>query len=122
MRYKHITPSTDQTPYLTPVSSNVRFIPLLSAGDSVPGATTEDGAPWRFAGIPDGIGAYDNHDGTITVLVNHELEADQGGAHDFGAPSGGFVDRLVIDKSTLQVTDAGELGQHLYIFDPASGS
>src|SRR5215471_11119307 len=122
MRPRSITPSTDQTAYLTPVRSDVSFVPLLSAGDTVPGASTTSGTPWRFVGIPDGIGAYDNHDGTITVLVNHELDADQGGARDTGAQSGAFVDRLVIDKSSLRVTDAGELGKHLYLFDPASGS
>ncbi len=26
-----------------------------------------------MVGIPDGLGAFDNHDGTFTVLMNHEL-------------------------------------------------
>jgi hypothetical protein len=66
-------PSTSQTPYLVPTDAGVEFISLLSAGDAVPGATTKGRATWRFAGIPDGMGAFDNGDGTISVLVNHEL-------------------------------------------------
>src|SRR4051794_38340421 len=84
MGKQHIAPATAQTPYLTPVDARGSCVPILSAGDTIPGATTADGEPWRFAGIPDGLGAYDNGDGTITVLVNHELGPDQGGAHDNG--------------------------------------
>ena len=118
----HAAPSTDQTPYLTPVDPRVTFVSLLSAGDTVQGAMTADGEPWRFAGIPDGLGAYDNGDGTFTVLVNHELRATDGKSHDNGAASGAFVDRLVIDKSSLRVVAAQELGQHLFLYDPATKS
>ena len=38
---------------------------ILTAGDSVNG--------YRMAGWPDGLGAYDNGDGTFTLLMNHEL-------------------------------------------------
>src|SRR4051812_42960487 len=109
-------PSTSQTPYLVPTDAGVDFISILSAGDAVPGATTKGGATWRFAGIPDGMGAFDNGDGTISVLVNHELTDTDGSQHDTGAASGAFVDKLVIDKKTLQVTSAGELGQHIFLY------
>ena len=88
-------PSTSQSPYLTSEQANVRIVSLLSAGDTVAGATLATGQPWRFAGVPDGIGAYDNGDGTVTVLVNHELRPEEGGRHDTGAASGAFVSRLV---------------------------
>ena len=113
-------PSTAQSPYLVGTTLNVRFVSLLSAGDSVPGATV-NGEPWRFAGTPDGLGAYDNDDGTITVLVGHELTESDGGPHETGAPAGAYVDRLVISKADLSVVSAGELGQNLYLFDPATG-
>ncbi|WP_091754379.1 hypothetical protein [Methylobacterium sp. ap11] len=67
--------STTQTPYLVPSTGNVDFTSLLSVGDTVPGSVKADGTPWRFVGIPDGIGAFDNGDGTATVLVNHETGA-----------------------------------------------
>ncbi len=45
---------------------------ILTVGDSV--NTKLDGvSPYRMVGIPDGLGAYDNGDGTFTVLMNHEL-------------------------------------------------
>ena len=37
---------------------------------------TADG--WQMVGIPDGLGAFDNGDGTFTVLMNHELSPDAG--------------------------------------------
>ena len=30
---------------------------------------------YRMARIPDGLGAFDNGEGTITVLMSHELTA-----------------------------------------------
>ena len=59
-------PSTAQTPYLVPTRSGVSFTSIISAGDGLPGST------WKLVGIPDGMGAFDNGDGTFTVLVNHE--------------------------------------------------
>jgi len=31
-----------------------------------------------MVGIPDGLGAYDNRDGSFTLLMNHELGSDKG--------------------------------------------
>jgi MYXO-CTERM domain-containing protein len=47
------------------------------------------GGTYRLAGIPDGMGAYDNGNGTFTLLVNHELGATSGIARAHGA-SGAF--------------------------------
>lgn len=113
-------PSTTEAPYLAPTDPRVRLVSLLSAGDTVPGATTASGTPWRFGGVPDGLAAYDNGDGTVTLLVNHEITATAGGPHDTGAASGAYVDRLLVDKVTLRVVEAQELGQHLYLYDPAT--
>lgn len=111
-------PSTTQSPYILPSMAGVRLVSLLSAGDGIAGATRADGSAWHFAGTPDGIGAFDNGDGTITVLVNHEIAATAGALHDFGA-TGAFVDRLVIDTQTLEVVSAGELGNELHLFTKA---
>ena len=43
---------------------------ILTVGDSVGG--------YRMVGIPDGLGAFDNGDGTFTVLMNHELRRAPG--------------------------------------------
>ena len=65
-------PSTTQTPYIVSSLPTVRFVSLLSAGDRVAGA------PTPFVGVPDGIGVFDNGDGTATVLINHELASTAG--------------------------------------------
>ena len=115
-------PSTNQSPYLIPSDPRVSFVSLLSAGDYVPGATIPGGKPWRFAGIADGLGAYDNCDNTITVLVNHEIGATDGIPRETGAPRGAYVDKLIIDKSSLKVLSAEELGKQLYVYDETSKS
>ncbi len=56
-----------------------------------------------MAGTPDGLGAYDNGDGTFTVLVNHEFGAATSVARSHGNTSGAFVSRWVVDSTTLEV-------------------
>ena len=58
-------PNSSQTPYLTPIQAGLQFASILTVGDAVGG--------YRMVGIPDGLGAYDNGNGTITVLMNHEI-------------------------------------------------
>ncbi len=72
-------PSSSQSPYLVPVAGGpaAKVYSLLTVGDSV--NTREDGSAYRMVGIPDGLGAYSNGDGTFTVLMNHELVPTQGG-------------------------------------------
>ena len=100
-------------PYLLPVAgSGVSFVPLLTVGDQV--------GNYVMPGIPDGLGAFDNGDGTFTVLMNHELPAGDGPVHDHGSP-GAFVSRLVIDKVTLDVISGSDLIQDVHLYDPATG-
>ena len=104
-------PSTQQTPYLIGLEPNVRFTSILSAGDQV-GTHVVNGTtqPWVMVGIPDGLGAFDNGDGTITVLMNQELGNTSGVTREHGS-KGAFVTELVIDKATLAVTHAEDLGK-----------
>jgi serralysin len=113
-------PSTAQSSYLVPSTDGVEFTSVLSAGDAVPGWTTAQGLPWRFVGTPDGIGAFDNGDGTVTVLVNHEIGAADGILRAHGAP-GAFVDELVIDPLTLAVVSAGDLAHRMFLYDTKTG-
>ena len=64
--------------YPIPTAPGVEIQPLISTGDSVPLAGGPAGSTYRMAGIPDGLGAFDNGDGTFTVLMNHELRNTQG--------------------------------------------
>ena len=56
--------------------------------------------PYRMVGIPDGLGAFDNYDGTFTALMNHELRLEQGIARLHGF-TGAFVSHWIVRKSDL---------------------
>jgi hypothetical protein len=108
--------SSSQSPYVVGVDPSVSTVSLLTVGDE-----TSDGTGWQMVGIPDGIGAFDNGDGTFTVLMNHELGATQGVARDHGT-AGAFVSKLVIDKATLEVQSGSDLIKHVYLYDTATAS
>src|SRR6058998_1873081 len=57
------TPAVPGTPYIVPTVSGWTCTALLTTGNHVNG--------YRMVGIPDGLGAFDNGDRTITVLMNH---------------------------------------------------
>lgn len=109
-----VAPSTTTQPYILALEPNVTFTAVLKVGDALPGGGV-------FAGIPDGIGAFDNGDGTITVLVNHELGATAGLVRDHGS-TGAFIDRLILDKSTLAVVAADDAMQSVYLWNAATNS
>jgi hypothetical protein len=70
---------------------------LLTVGEY---ATGLDGkGPYVATGILDGLGAYDNGDGTYTVLANSELNADRGAAYEVNGVSltGARVHRFIVD-------------------------
>ena len=94
-------PSSSQSPYLLPVAPGVMNTALLSVGDAA-----DNG--YRMVGIPDGLGAFDNGDGTITVLMNHELRSDRGIVRAHGA-KGAFVSKWIIEKKTLRVLEGSDL-------------
>ena len=113
-------PSTTAAPYLQPLVSDVSFISILTAGDAV--GRKPDGAHWRMVGFPDGLGAFDNGDGTITVLMNHEITARQPGVVRAHGAKGAFVSRLVVDKGSLRVIAASDLATEVHGYDPTTKS
>lgn len=110
-------PSSSESPYILPVESGARTISLLTVGDAVLG----NGGPYRMAGIPDGMGAYDNGDGTFTLLLNHELSDGVGVIRRHGS-IGSFISKWIIDKSTFEVLRGEDLIQRQYSYDVKSGS
>src|SRR5688572_24673093 len=82
-------PSSSASPYVVRARPGVVTKSILTVGDAVGG--------YRLAGIPDGLGAFDNHDGTFTVLVNHEIRDTLGVPRAHGA-AGAFVSRWIIRK------------------------
>jgi hypothetical protein len=108
-------PTSSATPYYVNIPGNVDIISLLTVGDSVndkPNGTT----PYRMVGIPDGLGAFDNNDGTITVLMNHELGATSGVVRQHGA-KGAFVSQWIVRKSDLKVLHGGDLIKQQMLWD-----
>ncbi len=110
-------PSSSASPYLVPVSSGVVTRSILTVGDSV--NNKPDGSPYRMVGIPDGLGAYDNGNGTFTVLMNHELPATAGVVRAHGQ-RGSFVSKYVIDKGTLRVLSGEDLIQRTVLVSGSS--
>ncbi len=127
-------PSSSATPYLVPVAPAVQFTSIMTVGDSV--NTKPDGVtPYKAVGIMDGLGAYDNGDGTFTLLMNHELPVSinsSGVATPVGVArahgnAGAFVSRWTINKSDLSVAKvedflANVTSIYLSDNDPATGA
>jgi len=93
-------PSSSQSPYVLRSQPGVVTKAILTVGDSVGGYT--------MVGIPDGLGAFDNGDGTFTLLMNHELRPGTGTARAHGA-NGALVSKWTIDNDTLQVVKGEDL-------------
>lgn len=113
-------PSSSATPYYLNVPGKVDILSILTVGDSVnekPNGTE----PYRMVGIPDGLGAYDNHDGTFTVLMNHELRETAGAVRQHGA-RGAFVSQWIIRKSDLKVLHGGDLIKQTLGYDRSTAS
>jgi len=110
----NIGPSTTTEPYLVPSVPGVRFISLLTVGDSIEG--------YRMVGIPDGLGAFASSNGNFTLLMNHELGGTSGIVRAHGS-KGAFVSRWIIDRATLKVRRGQDFTQtpnDVYTFDPTT--
>jgi hypothetical protein len=104
-------PSSSQSPYVVPIDlPGAKTYSILTTGD-----TAGDG--YRMVGIPDGLGAFDNGDGTFTLLSNHELGNAVGVTRAHGAV-GAFVSKWVIDKHTLRVKSGEDLIKRVFLANP----
>jgi RTX calcium-binding nonapeptide repeat (4 copies) len=99
--------SSSQTPYLIPGTdgSGVNLTSIFTTGDNIGG--------YKLVGTPDGLGAFDNGDGTFTLLVNHEIPSTNGIVRAHGG-KGSFISSWVINKSDLSVVSGGDLIQKVY--------
>jgi hypothetical protein len=112
--------TSSQTAYLVPVASGVQIKPILTVGDAA-GLKPDGLTPYRFVGIPDGLGAFDNGDGTFTLLSNHELGETNGILRDHGA-AGAFVSKWVVRKSDLAVLSGSDLIKRVALWNPVLGA
>lgn len=104
-------PSSSRPPYLVsnaPAGVVEQVTSIATSTDLLPRTGGPVGATYEFGGSPDGLGAYDNGDGTITVLCNHEHANTAGVVRRHGAV-GAYVSELVIDKATLAVISGQDL-------------
>lgn len=100
--------STSQSPYLNGVAKGVKFTSILSAGDYI--------NTYRMCGTPDGLGVYDNGNGTFTVLMNHEF-GNTAGVNRAHGQKGAFVSKWVINKSDLSVVSGADLIQSVNLWN-----
>ena len=106
-------PSSSASPYLVPTAPGVSFTSILSAGDRVSG---KNKSVYRMVGLPDGLGAYDNGDGTMSVLMNHELSGAAGVVRAHGA-RGAFISSWQIRKRDLGVLRGEDLIQTVMLWN-----
>jgi hypothetical protein len=107
-------PSSSQSAYVTPTAAGVSVTSVISVGDAA-----DNG--YKMVGIPDGLGAYDNGNGTFTVLMNHELGATLGATRAHGA-TGAFVSEWVVRKSDFRVLSGNDLASSQMLWNQATGS
>lgn len=103
--------SSTQTPYLTAVAPNVEIKAILTSGDEI--------ANYKMAGTPDGVGVYDNGNGTFTALVNHEFGATAGAVRAHGS-KGAFVSQWTINKSDFTVQSGSDLIKRVHVWNKAT--
>jgi len=84
-----------------PGGPTLQISSLITNGEFTSGLNPGD-SPYTPLGIFDGMGAFDNGDGTYTLLVNHELGANVGYGYELGGVQGVFtgsrVSTLIVDK------------------------
>jgi VCBS repeat-containing protein len=114
-------PSSSATSYIIPTTpdSGVSVKSILTVGDSV--NNKPDGTPYRMVGIPDGLGAFDNGDGTFTLLMSQEIGSTSGITRAHGG-KGAFVSSWVIKKSDLSVVSGEDLIKNVYNWNSATQS
>ena len=123
-------PSTTTDPYTGIFSGNStiqNITSILTVGDSV--NKTGGGGSYRMAGIPDGLGAYDNNNGTFTVLMTHETSP----TYTFGSSTlttptrdhggnGSFISEWIINKNDFSVVSGGDLMKEVKLWDSANST
>lgn len=105
--------NSSQAPYLVPAQPGAWFKSILTAGDAVYG--------YKMCGTPDGTGAFDNGDGTFTMIVNHEFGNTSGITRAHGA-TGAFISKWIVNKSDLSVISGSDLMQRVNLWDPVTST
>jgi hypothetical protein len=105
--------NSSQPPYITPTITDAKYKAIITAGDRVNG--------YKMVGLPDGLGAFDNNNGTFTLLANHEFGNTSGAIHAHGS-TGAFVSKWVINKSDLSIVSGADLIQNVKLWNTTTSS
>jgi hypothetical protein len=94
-----VVAATSVKAYVEPVGTEYDITPLFSVDDKVPLLGGAPGQQYRMVGIPDGLGAHPNGDGTSTLFMNHELNFDSVSEPVVGGPQnrGAIVSQWILD-------------------------
>jgi Bacterial protein of unknown function (DUF839) len=86
-------------PYAVGIAEGYQTKRLISVGDTVP-ETSDPAKQYKMVGIPDGLGAHANADGTRTIFMNHELTSATISEPTIGDPlnRGALVSKLTVDS------------------------
>lgn len=103
------TAAAERASLLKSIAAGWSVQALLNVGDNIHG--------YRMAGIPDGLGAIDNGDGTISLLMNHEIAAEKGRVRRHGE-KGAFVSRWTLDIASLKVIAGEDLTHSVNLWNP----
>ena len=87
--------------HIKPVDKDWQVRPIITVGEAAANG-------YAMVGVPDGLGVYANANGSMTLLMNHELAANKGAVRAHGQ-KGAFVSRWVIDVESLQVQSGADL-------------
>lgn len=93
--------ATSVKPYVKAVGSDYAVTPLFSVDDRVP-LIGDSSKRYRMVGIPDGLGAHPNGDGTSTLYMNHELRSSALSEPVVGSSwkqRGAFVSTWILDAA-----------------------
>lgn len=95
--------------YVQPIVAGWDVRPIITVGESAANG-------YQMVGVPDGLGAFNNGDGSLTVLMNHELNADIGAVRAHGS-KGAFVSRWVIRLNDLAVLSGDDLVKKIQLWN-----
>ena len=126
-----VGPSSSATPYVRAPAGGpaVDVVSILTVGDSV-NMRADGVTPYPFAGIPDGMGAYDNENGTMTLFITHEHTSTANGVNHAHQPAGvvggAYVSRWIVNTTMgadfLRVSNGDDLMTSIAVTTAGAGT
>ena len=126
-----VGPTSSATPYVRAAAGGpaVDVVSFLTVGDSV-NMRADGVTPYPFAGIPDGMGAYDNENGTMTLFITHEHTSTANGVNHAHQPAGvvggAYVSRWIVNTTMgadfLRVSNGDDLMTSIAVTTAGAGT